>query len=313
MLPPAAKSLPQTETSLRSAAAMTTLLCLGLGYCAQHFVARHGARFSRILGTNRSGEPFPGTEVLRLDGEASGELIAAARTADVILASAAPGEAGDPFLGPLGAAIGGGSAKGPLVYLSTIGVYGNTGGAWIDETAPPASNAPRGLQRVVAEQAWQALGRASGRPVTVLRLGGIYGPGRNALIDVADGSARCVERAGQVFNRIHVDDIAAAIGAAVAAGFDGVVNVVDDEPAPSCAPVRFAAGLLGRPAPEAVPFEEAATRMSPMALSFWADNRRVRNNRLHELLGGALRHPTYREGLAALFAAGEGAPSPGPA
>jgi len=103
---------------------------------------------------------------------------------------------------------------------------------------------------------------------------------------------------------------AAAIAAAVSTGFDGVVNVVDDEPSPSCAPVRFAAGLLGRPAPEAVPFEEAATRMSPMALSFWADNRRVRNTRLHGLLGAPLRHPTYREGLAALFAAGEGAPAP---
>ena len=289
---------------------MTTLLCLGLGYCAQRFVALHGARFSRILGTNRSGEPFAGIEVLRFTGEASDDLIAAVHAADVILASAAPGEAGDPFLGPLGAAIGGGSGKGPLVYLSTIGVYGDTGGAWIDETALPTSNAPRGRQRVAAEQAWQALGRASGRPVAVLRLGGIYGPGRNALVDVADGTARCVERAGQVFNRIHVDDIAAAIAAAVSTGFDGVVNVVDDEPSPSCAPVRFAAGLLGRPAPEAVPFEEAATRMSPMALSFWADNRRVRNTRLHGLLGAPLRHPTYREGLAALFAAGEGAPAP---
>ena len=289
---------------------MTTLLCLGLGYCAQRFVALHGARFSRILGTNRSGEPFAGIEMLRFTGEASHDLIAAARAADVILASAAPGEAGDPFLGPLGAAISGESGKGPLVYLSTIGVYGDTGGAWIDETALPTSNAPRGRQRVAAEQAWQALGRASGRPVAVLRLGGIYGPGRNALVDVADGTARCVERAGQVFNRIHVDDIAAAIAAAVSTGFDGVVNVVDDEPSPSCAPVRFAAGLLGRPAPEAVPFEEAATRMSPMALSFWADNRRVRNTRLHSLLGAPLRHPTYREGLAALFAAGEGAPAP---
>ena len=289
---------------------MTTLLCLGLGYCAQRFVALHGARFSRILGTNRSGEPFAGIEVLRFTGEASDDLIAAVHAADVILASAAPSEAGDPFLGPLGAAISGESGKGPLVYLSTIGVYGDTGGAWIDETALPTSNAPRGRQRVAAEQAWQALGRASGRPVAVLRLGGIYGPGRNALVDVADGTARCVERAGQVFNRIHVDDIAAAIAAAVSTGFDGVVNVVDDEPSPSCAPVRFAAGLLGRPAPEAVPFEEAATRMSPMALSFWADNRRVRNTRLHGLLGAPLRHPTYREGLAALFAAGEGAPAP---
>jgi len=286
---------------------MTTLLCLGLGYCAGRFVALQGGAFSRILGTSRDGAARGGVEMIRVDADASPDLVEAARTADVVLASAAPGEKGDPFLGPLHAAIAAGTGKGPLVYLSTIGVYGDTGGAWIDEDAPPAATAPRGRARIAAEEGWRALGREAGRPVAVLRLGGIYGPGRNALIDVADGSARCIEREGQMFNRIHVDDIAGTIRASVAQATDVTVNVVDDEPAPACAPVRFAAGLLGRPAPAAVPFEEAAATMSAMARSFWADNRRVRNARLHALLGGGLIYPTYREGLAALFAQGEGA------
>lgn len=278
-----------------------TLLCLGHGYCARRFVALHGASFARRIGTSRAGEPSAGMEMLRFDGEATPALLAAARVADVVLVSAAPGEAGDPFLGPLGEALAEG--QGPLVYLSTIGVYGDSGGAWIDESAATAAAAPRARRRIEAEAGWQALGRRAGRPVAVLRLGGIYGPGRNALIDVADGTARCIEREGQVFNRIHVDDIAGAIAAAVAQRFDGVVNVVDDEPSPSCAPVRHAAQLLGVEPPVPERFEEASARMSPMALSFWADNRRVRNERLHALLGGALRYPTYREGLSALAAA----------
>ncbi|WP_018388654.1 NAD-dependent epimerase/dehydratase family protein [Ancylobacter sp. FA202] len=275
-----------------------TLLCLGHGYCAQRFVALHGDAFARHIGTSRSEEPFPGMEMLRVDGPPSPALLEAAGAADAVLVSAAPGEAGDPFLGPLGEALAEG--KGPLVYLSTIGVYGDSAGAWIDENAPAAATAPRARRRIEAEAGWQDLGRRTGRPVAVLRLGGIYGPGRNALIDVADGTARCIEREGQVFNRIHVDDIAGAIHAAITQHFDGVVNVVDDEPSPSCAPVRFAATLLGLPPPVPEKFEEAAPRMSAMALSFWADNRRVSNRRLHALLGGALRYPTFREGLSAL-------------
>ncbi|QFR34128.1 NAD-dependent epimerase/dehydratase family protein [Ancylobacter sp. TS-1] len=281
-----------------------TLLCLGHGYCAQRLVARHGEAFARRIGTSRDGAPRPGMEMLRFEGEPSAALVEAARAADVVVASAAPGEAGDPFLGPLGPALAGAGRRGPLVYLSTIGVYGDSGGAWIDEDAPLSEAAPRARRRIEAEAAWRRLGAAAGRPVALLRLGGIYGPGRNAIEDVAAGTARCIERAGQVFNRIHVDDIAGAIHAAGIKGFDGAVNVVDDEPSPSCAPVRFAAGLFGVDPPAAEPFEVAALSMSPMALSFWADNRRVRNEHLHALLGGGLLYPTYREGLAALLAGG---------
>ncbi|WGD29448.1 NAD-dependent dehydratase [Ancylobacter sp. WKF20] len=290
---------------------MTTLLCLGYGYSARHLVARHGASFTHIIGTARAPRFEPGVDMLAFDGVPSDELYAALETADVVLASAAPGEAGDPFLGPLGPAFATARGKGPLIYLSTIGVHGDSGGAWIDETAPLDAEAPRARRRVAAEAAWRRAGQAAGRPVAVLRLGGIYGPGRNALLDIRASTARCIERPGQVFNRIHVGDIAGAIHAAATQAFDGVVNVVDDEPSPSCAPVRFAAGLLGVEPPPAVPFEIAAATMSPMALSFWADNRRVRNDRLHALLGGALTYPTYREGLTALLAEGEGRAAPG--
>lgn len=284
---------------------MTTLLCLGYGYCAQRFVALHGAAFQRNLGTSRSGRAAEGVEIIPFDGTPNPALLAAIEAADIILTSAAPGEAGDPFLGPLGEALTAAPGKGALVYLSTIGVYGDSGGAWIDESAPLATTAPRGKRRIEAEAGWQALGAATGRPAAVLRLGGIYGPGRNALRDARDGTARCIERDGQVFNRIHVDDIAGAIHAVIRRGFNGAVNVVDDEPSASCAPVRFAAELLGLPAPEAVPFDEAARSMSAMALSFWSDNRRVRNERLHALLGGGLAYPSYREGLTGLLERGE--------
>lgn len=281
---------------------MTTLLCLGFGYCAARFAALHGTGFERRLATSRTEAAKGGTvETLRVG---SPELEQAARAADVVLVSAPPGEAGDPFLGPLGAGLAAGP-KGALVYLSTIGVYGDSGGAWIDEAAPLNATSARGRRRIEAEAGWQDFGARSGRPVTVLRLGGIYGAGRNALADIADGDARCIVRQGQMFNRIHVDDIAGAILAA-ARGYRGAVNVVDDEPAEACAPVRFAARLLGVAPPRAVPYDEAAPLMSAMARSFWADNRRVRNAKLKRELGVSLRYPTYREGLTALFEAGEG-------
>ncbi|HEY9216250.1 MAG TPA: NAD-dependent epimerase/dehydratase family protein [Ancylobacter sp.] len=284
---------------------MTTLLCLGYGYCAERFVALHGDAFQRRIGTTRAGQATGNMEIVPFDGTPTPAILAAIEAADAILASAAPGEAGDPFLGPLGQAIEATPRKGPLIYLSTIGVYGNSAGEWIDETAPLATTAPRGKRRIEAEVGWQALGAATKRPVAILRLGGIYGPGRNALCDAQDGTARCIVREGQVFNRIHVDDIAGAIHAAIARRFDGAVNVVDDAPSASCAPVQFAAELLGLPPPEPVPFEQAARSMSAMALSFWSDNRRVRNERLHAMLGGALKYPSYREGLTGLLERGE--------
>ncbi|MGA8077614.1 MAG: NAD-dependent epimerase/dehydratase family protein, partial [Xanthobacteraceae bacterium] len=160
----------------------------------------------------------------------------------------------------------------------------------------------RGRQRLAAERRWQDLGARRGIPVAVLRLAGIYGPGRNALTQIVRGGARRIVKPGQVFNRIHVDDIAQAIDAALAGGASGIVNVADDEPSPPAEPLAFAAQLLGVPPPPEVPFEWAAPTMSPLALSFWQECRRVRNDKLKRELGVILRYPTYREGLRALLA-----------
>ena len=152
----------------------------------------------------------------------------------------------------------------------------------------------------LAEQAWQKFGADRGVAVAILRLAGIYGPGRNALIQIARGDARRIVKPGQVFNRIHVDDIAQAIDAAFTQRVSGIFNVADDEPTPPGEPLAFAAQLLGREPPPEVTFEEAAPSMSPLALSFWQDCRRVKNDKLKRQLGVNLRYPTYREGLRAL-------------
>ncbi len=239
-------------------------------------------------------------------GAASDALCAAAAQAGALLISAAPDEHGDPVLAALGGALVGAPRLRGVVLLSTVGVYGDRGGGWVDETATLEPVHERSRPRVAAEAAWQAFGRERGVPVAILRLSGIYGPGQNALVNVRLGRARNIDKPGQVFNRIHVGDIAQAIDAAFAHRADGVFNVTDDEPTPPGDPIVFAAGLLAMPPPPAIPYAEAAKTMSPLAASFYAENRRVRNDKLKRVLGVRLRYPTYREGLRALFAAGEG-------
>ena len=293
---------------------MSTLLCFGFGYSAQHYVAAFGGRFSRIVGTTRSaeraaalaGRDFGGrrVEMLVFGGAApSPALIAATGPADAVLVSAAPDQQGDPVLRALHDTLAAAPGLRGVVLLSTIGVYGDHGGAWVDETTAPAPTHERARERVAAEQAWHALGRQRQIPVAILRLAGIYGPGQNALVNVRLGRARNIAKPGQVFNRIHVADIAQAIDAAFAQGADGVVNVTDDAPTPPGDPIVFAAHLLGLPPPPEIPFAEAVTTMTPLAASFYAENRRVRNERLKRLLGVTLRYPSYREGLAALHEA----------
>jgi nucleoside-diphosphate-sugar epimerase len=190
-----------------------------------------------------------------------------------------------------------------IVYLSTIGVYGDRGGAWVDETTPPQPGAARSRERLAAEQAWLDFGARHGIAVAILRLAGIYGPGQNALVQIASGKGRRVVKPGQVFNRIHVGDIAQAIDAALSRRASGVFNVADDAPTPPADPIVFAAQLMGVELPPEIPFEQAAATMSPMGLSFWQECRRVNNDKLKRELGVSLRYPTYREGLRALFAA----------
>jgi nucleoside-diphosphate-sugar epimerase len=156
---------------------------------------------------------------------------------------------------------------------------------------------------VVAEQAWQDFGARTGIPVAVLRLAGIYGPGQNALVQLARGKARRIVKPGQVFNRIHVADIAQAIEAAFARCASGVFNIADDAPSPPADPIVLAAQLMRREPPPEIAFAEIAASMSEMAFSFWQECRRVRNDKLKRELGVRLRYPTYREGLQALFKA----------
>ncbi|PLX44209.1 MAG: NAD(P)-dependent oxidoreductase [Hyphomicrobiales bacterium] len=185
-------------------------------------------------------------------------------------------------------------------YLSTVGVYGDHDGGWISETTPPAPVSRRGEARLAAERQWQAFGRKTGVPVQIFRLPGIYGPGRNALTALKRGKTRSIIKPGQVFNRIHVADLAAVLERAMAAPDKGpVFNVVDDEPAPPQDVTAYAARLMGLPAPEEVDFDSA--EMSPMARSFYGECKRVHNTRIKQELGAQLAYPDYRAGLDALW------------
>lgn len=230
------------------------------------------------------------------------DLAAALAGVTHLLATAAPDEAGDPVLAAHAEVIATAPALRWIGYLSTTGVYGDRGGAWVDETTVPAPGQSRSRRRRAAEQAWEAVAARRGASLDLIRLAGIYGPGRSALDDVRTGRARRIIKPGHAFSRIHVADIAALALAAMARP-DGVrvLHGADDLPAPSAEVIAEAARLLGVPQPPEVPFEEAARTMSPMALSFWAENRKVANARTKAATGWAPRYPTYREGLAAIL------------
>ena len=288
---------------------MTSLLVIGLGFSAQHYLARDAARWTSIVGTVRDparaaalGAATPANcTVLTFDGRTvSPELAAAVDQASALLLSAPPGEGGDSVLACCDDRLMRAGRLRDVVYLSTLGVYGNYDGAWVDETSECRAKDGRTRRRYEAEQAWLDFGARSGAVVTILRLAGIYGPGRSALDNVHAGTARIIDKPGQVFNRIHVVDIAQAIEAAFARRVGGIFNVCDDEPTPPGDLVVYASRLLGVAPPPSIPFEVARESMSPMAISFYADCRRARNDRLKSVLGVTLRYPTYREGLDAL-------------
>jgi len=292
---------------------MANLFCFGLGYSATHYVARYGARFLRVAGTVRTAAKaatLPAgavSKVFVFDGtRAPGEIAAEVRAAQALLVSAPPDESGDPVLRHFADAIAAAPNLAAIVYLSTVGVYGDHQGEWVDETTPPAPVSERSRARLAAEAAWVALGSRAEKAVAILRLAGIYGPGRNALTQLRRGSARRVVKGGQYFNRIHVTDIAQAIDAALQKSANGTFNVADDLPTAPGAPLAYAAMLLKKPPPPEIPFAEAAKSMSPMALSFYGESKRVCNDRLIRELGVTLRFPTFREGLQALRESGEG-------
>lgn len=267
------------------------LLVFGLGYTAHVFVRRLGPE-CEVRGTSRTGDG--GT--LRFDRAHPLPPLAFDGITHVLV-SVPPDQAGDLVFDIHGAGIA--TLKGLrwLGYLSTTGVYGTRDGSWVDENSECRPTSARAKRRVAAEQGWVTLG------AHVFRLAGIYGPGRSAFDALRAGSAKRIDAGGQVFSRIHVDDIAAVLLASIARPRPGAIyNVCDDEPAAQEAVVAYASKLLGVEPPPLLPLAEA--ELSPMGRSFWADNKRVSNALIKEELGVALAYPSYREGLAAILAAG---------
>jgi nucleoside-diphosphate-sugar epimerase len=280
---------------------MKTLLSIGHGYSAQALARLLIPQGWTVIGTTRSAaraEAFraAGVEPLLLPGP----LAPALARASHILTSVSPDAAGDPILRDHSAEL---AAARPVWagYLSTTAVYGDHQGGWVDEDTPLTPSTERGAARVQAEADWAALGL----PLHIFRLAGIYGPGRGPFEKVRDGSARRIIKPGQVFSRIHVEDIAQVVAASIAHPHPGrAYNVCDDDPAPPEDVIGHAAELLGLPLPPAVAYDQA--EMTPMARSFYAESKRVRNDRIKSELGVPLLFPTYREGLAGLLAGGAG-------
>ncbi|MCE2509673.1 MAG: SDR family oxidoreductase [Alphaproteobacteria bacterium] len=287
------------------------LFCFGLGYSARTLARRLGARGWHVLGTARTagtcaGLQAAGIEALPFDGTAP---LAPAKhplaSVTHVLSSVPPDVRGDPVLRHHAEDLAGLSGLRWVGYLSTTGVYGDRSGEWVDEDSTLRPTGMRGRRRAEAERAWLALGEKAGLAVHVFRLAGIYGPGRSALEALRQGRAKRIRKPGQVFSRIHVDDLAETLLRSMAAPKAGrIYNVCDDKPAAPEDVVTFAARLLGMPPPPLVAFEDAD--LSDMARSFYADNKRVRNDRIKRELGVVLRYADYEAGLNAILAASLG-------
>jgi len=278
------------------------LFCFGLGYSAMALARRLKDDGWTIAGTTRSEEKRAALKAEGIDAHLfsrdhpltdAGQALAGVTH---LITSIAPDEEGDPILSCHLSDMTDSDRIAWVGYLGTTGVYGDRNGEWVDEADPPKPSLPRTQRRVAAEGHWLA----SGLPVHIFRLAGIYGPGRSALETVKSGRARRVIKPGQMFGRIHVDDIAQALLASIDRPNPGAIyNVADDEPAPPQDVITYAAELLGVEPPPEVPFDEA--QLSDAARSFYADNRRVANDRIRNELGVELLYPNYRDGLRALF------------
>ncbi len=297
------------------------LFCFGLGYSALTLIERLRALGWAAAGTCRAGDKRARLAARGIDawlfdrGRPLDDPAAALAGTTHLLTSIPPDAAsaptGDPVLdrhaADLARLVGESPGLRWIGYLSTTGVYGNRGGGTVDETAEPRPTVDRSRRRVAAERAWLEFGQAHGTAVQVFRLAGIYGPGRSALDAVREGRARRIDKPGQVFSRIHVDDIAGILRASIARPNPGAIyNCADDDPAPAHEVIAHACALLGVEPPPLIPFEQARAEMSPMALSFYADDRRVANRRIKDELGVVLAYPNYRAGLAAILAGERG-------
>lgn len=296
---------------------MPRLFCFGLGYSPSHLAdalcadslradALHANDWN-IAGTSRSEAGCAalaarGYEAHRFDTDTPLDNPAALEGTTHLLTAVPPGAAGDPVLAHHAAHLTAIETLTWVGYLSATSVYGDTGGAWVDETADCNPRTERGRRRVAAEAEWLALSRENSFPVHVFRLAGIYGPGRSTLDQVRAGKARRIDKPDHLFSRIHVDDIVAVLSASMAQPKAGTIyNLCDDKPAPSADVTAYACELLGVEPPPLVGFEDAD--LSPMARSFYADNRLVRNDRIKSELGVTLEHPDYHSGLQAILAA----------
>lgn len=281
------------------------LFCFGFGYCARLLAEKLSAFGWSIGGTSTSEAGTKWIETQGYDGyvfdgrQPNAQIAVALQSATHVLLSIPPEAGGDPALVHHGDDIAASPGLGWIGYFSTVGVYGDAAGGWVDEDTEAKPASERGQRRLYAENAWRRLGQQSGKHVNVFRLPGIYGPGRSQIEDVLAGTARRIIKPGQVFNRIHVEDIARAVIAAMDRNDeDRVWNVTDDEPAAPQEVVAYAAQLTGSPQPPALDFATAS--LSPMARSFYSESKRVSNTRLKAELLPSLVYPTYREGLAAI-------------
>jgi nucleoside-diphosphate-sugar epimerase len=276
------------------------LLILGAGFSGKAIASICAPQFEQVFGTTRSEKKFAeiaktGATPIAFDGETISPALAAALTeATHIVQSISPDEDGDGFLNRFKDL----RALAPELkwvgYLSTIGVYGNRDGNWVDESADLEPVSERSRERVIAESQWLDAGVALGIPAAVLRLSGIYGPGRNAFVNLDNGTARRLIKQGQIFNRIRVEDIGRFTAFLIEAGMGGVYNVTDAEPAPAQDVVEYGARLMGVAVPPDVPFETA--ELSPMARSFYGESKRVSNAK-SRALGFEYRYPDYRISL----------------
>lgn len=280
-------------------------LIFGAGYSGRAYGRLLVARGQTVFGTTRSpgrAEDLKnaGIAPLLFGGETvDGALATAIGSATDLIVSVAPDAEGDPVLRAAREQIAAAPRLRWIAYLSTVGVYGNHDGAWVDERTSPRPVSERSRQRVRAEQEWQDFARERGLPLSILRLSGIYGPGRNALVNLAEGRARRLVKPGQVFNRIHVDDIAGALAFLAERRHDGILNVTDDRPAPPQDVVAYAASVMEVDPPPEIDFENAT--LSPMARSFYGENKRVSNAAI-KALGYAFRYPDHRAALERMWA-----------
>ena len=284
---------------------MSHLMIFGAGYSGKAIARAMTPTIKHISGTTRSAEKSTALEAagitpLVFDGEAiSHALRQELASVTHVVQSIAPGASGDPLIRLCDGDIRRLMPKlGWAAYLSTVGVYGDHGGAWVNEDTQCRPVSVRSTERVEAEEAWMLVAQQADIPVVVLRLSGIYGPGRNGFMNLDKGTARRLVKKDQVFNRIRVEDIGAATAFLSAQGASGIFNITDDEPAPPQDVVTFAAALMGMEPPPEQAFETA--ELTPMARSFYGENKRVSNEKIRAM-GFDFRFPNYRESLRQLW------------